>query len=214
MSKQAFNQRVVIPNDGRAEYIARLLLYLNHVASCTKTGNLHNYVTNNQPGAGLAASELLAVLDTAVIFSPQALIGKIIIRDETRNGDDYVKRSALHQPLLCYELDMEASNFLSCSPAWLEKYYDEPIAKLPQLVFGTRHCRHCKGAMGTCSCAHCPRPSFGHCKPANALLAQFPITIPSGHRFSTSPVAANGGMAASASGGLLLSPCVYYHRTQ
>ena len=181
-SKHGFSGTNVDP----ADYLARLILYLRRVASCIKTQILEDYVTNYKPYASLSASQILEVLEAAEILSPQALIGKIIIQGEGRvpndndndNDNDYAEHIPLEGPVVLFGRNLEASSVLFCCPGWLEKYYNEPVARLPLLVFGTRHCDHCLGAAKTCTCAGCQRFSWSHCTPFKDLRVRVPSTRP------------------------------------
>ncbi|KAF9531442.1 hypothetical protein CPB83DRAFT_849028 [Crepidotus variabilis] len=172
----------VVPDDD----IAHLMYYLNCVTKGVGLDILQDDLIEYQRYNFLSPLRIAVVFKTAVELSPDELIGKLIFRDDEH---DLIPRNmnntfisintacnivSIQRDILISGKVQDVSKVMFFTSNWLELHYTKPIERIARAVLGTKHCNHCEGESGLCSCTACPRGAESKCQPLfDALLDAF-----------------------------------------
>ena len=170
---------VMVPDDD----IARVMYYLNCVTVSLGLDILQDDLVDFRNYAWLSPMRIALVLKTALEFGPDEFIDKLIFRDDDgeivngSSGNEFCDISiacglvSLQQDVVIAGKVQNVTKVMFFKSSWLETFYTGPMARAARLFSGTRHCAHCQGEGGICTCASCPRSTDSHCQPlVNVLI--------------------------------------------
>ena len=155
--------------------IARLMYYLNCVTVSVGLDVLQDDLVRHQNYLSLSPQRVALVIKTAAELSPDIFIDKLIFRDDDYevlqrgDGNKFVRISAdcnivsMQSDIFLMGQVRNATQVMFFEPSWLEKNYTQPMQRIAALLLGTKHCSHCEGAEGLCSCTSCPRTTESKC---------------------------------------------------
>jgi hypothetical protein len=188
---------VVVPDDDTA----RLMYYLGSVTVGVGLDILQDDLVDWRNHWRLSIARKAAVFKAAVEFSPNEFLDKLIFQDDK---GEVVKGTSLNEfcdiSVACNVVSVQrdvviagkvqnVTKIMFFKSAWLEKYYIGPTTRIARAILGSKHCAHCKGVDGLCTCETCPRSSNSECQPLlNMLLGALTGTSISARSPSPAPV--------------------------
>jgi hypothetical protein len=167
--------KVIVPDND----VARLMYYLHCVTIGCGLDFLQDDLVDYQNFHVLSRLRTDLVFKTAYQLSPDEVSGKIIFPGDASvipagcNNEFYSITAAaqvvsLQRSVIIAGELKDVSKVMFYEPAWLEKFYVEPIARNADRVLraltGTLHCSHCDGEPGQCACRNCPRTTASKCE--------------------------------------------------
>ncbi|EDR04006.1 uncharacterized protein LACBIDRAFT_295117 [Laccaria bicolor S238N-H82] len=162
--------------------IARLMYYLHCVTVGVGLDVLQDDLVSHKNYRSLSPTRIAQVVQTADELSPDLFIDKLIFCDddceilERGEINKFVRISAagniisLQSDILIMGKVRNATDVMFFKSSWLDKYYTQPMQRIIRTLLGTKHCSHCEGEDGLCTCTRCPRTTESKC---SDLLAAF-----------------------------------------
>jgi len=164
-----------VPDDD----IARLMYYLNCVTISLGLDILHDDLVDYQNYHRLSSVRIALVFKSAVEFSPDIFLNKLIFKDD--EGDIVPAGSSNKFVNITTACDIvsiqrdfviggqvkDVTKVMFFKTSWLNTFYNGPIERIAKAVLAasTKHCQHCEGETGMCACSTCPRTSSSKCRP-------------------------------------------------
>ena len=173
--------------------IARLMYYLKCVTDDRgyRLRILQGDLVHHQNYRSLSPTRIALVIQTAAELSPDLFIDKFIFRDdncevlEWGEGNKFVCISAactivsLQRDIFLMGKVRNATQVMFFDSSWLDSHYTQPIRRIVRTILGTKHCSHCEGADGLCTCTRCPRTTESKCSDTiDAFLDVFNAITP------------------------------------
>jgi Zinc finger, ZZ type len=165
---------VVVPDDD----VARLMYYLHCVTVSLGLDILEDDLVDYKNYRWLSHVRTELVFKSALWFSPDEFIDKLIFRDDdqivTRTSSNKFCEVSVACDIVSLQRDViiagqvqNVTKVMFFKSSWLKTYYTHPLLRT---VLKAKHCVHCKGMDGTCICDDCPRTSDSQCQPLLNLL--------------------------------------------
>ena len=155
--------------------IARLMYYLHCVTVGVGLDLLQDDLVNHKNYRSLSPARIAQVVRAAGELSPDLFIDKVIFCDDDcevlKRGDinKFVRISAacnvvsLQSDIFIMGKVRNATEVMFYKSSWLDKYYTQPMQRIIRTLLGTKHCSHCEGEDGPCTCTRCPRTTDSKC---------------------------------------------------
>ena len=155
--------------------IARLMYYLHCVTVGVGLDILQDDLVRHQNYRSLSPTRIALVIQTAADLSPDIFVDKLIFRDddhevlERGERNKFVRISAacdivsLQSDIFLMGKVRNATQVMFFDSSWLDSNYMQPIQRIVRTLLGTKHCSHCEGADGLCTCTSCPRTAESKC---------------------------------------------------
>lgn len=158
--------------------VARLMYYLNCVTVSLGLDILEDDLVDYKNYRWLSNARIELVFKSALFFSPNEFIDKLIFRDD----DEIVTRTSTNEfcevSVACDIVSIQrnvviagqvqnVTKVMFFRSVWLETYYTLPLLRT---VLKSKHCVHCEGSDGMCKCEDCPRTSDSQCQPFLSFL--------------------------------------------
>lgn len=194
-SVSSFGQSTTIPDDD----VARLMYYLNCVTLSLGIDILQDDLVDYHNYHRLSGVRIALVFKSAVEFSPDIFMNKLIFRDDegdvvpTGSSNKFVNITAacdvvsIQRDFIIGGQVKDVTKVMFFRSSWLKTYYTDPVERIAKIILGTKHCSHCEGNAGMCACSTCPRGSDSECKP---LFESFLDVLLTGTSSSPAPARA------------------------
>ena len=156
--------------------IVRLMYYLHCVTVSVGLHLLQADLVNYKNYRSLSPARIAQVVRAADELSPDLLIDKVIfcdddceVLDKTGNINKFVRISAacnvvsLQSDIFIMGKARNVTQVMFYKSSWLDKYYTQPMQRIICTLLGTKHCSHCDGEAGLCTCTRCPRTTESKC---------------------------------------------------
>ncbi|KAF5337178.1 hypothetical protein D9611_003437 [Ephemerocybe angulata] len=173
ISFSEFGRTTTVPDDD----VARLMYYLNCVTISLGLDILHDDLVDYQNYRSLSGVRLALVFKSAVEFSPDIFIDKLIFKDDageivpSGSSNKFVNITAacdivsIQRDFIIGGQVKDVTKVMFYKTSWLNTFYHGPVERIAKIILGTNHCQHCEGKPGMCACSTCPRGSDSECKP-------------------------------------------------
>ena len=154
--------------------IARLMYYLHCVTVGVGLDILQDDLIHHQNYCSLSPTRIALVIQTAADLSPDIFVDKLIFRDDDHKVLERGERNKFVRISACDIVSLQSNIFLMgkvrnvtqvmfFNSSWLDSNYTQPIQRIIRTLLGTKHCSHCEGADGLCTCTSCPRTTESKC---------------------------------------------------
>ncbi len=181
-----YGSSTVVPDDD----VARMMYYLHCVTVGVGLDILQDDLVRYKHYYQLSPARIALVVKSALEFSPDEFIGKLIFRDDKgevtgSSSNKFVSISAacniisLQRDIIIAGKVQDVTKVMFFKSSWLEKYYIQPMTRIATVILDTKHCSHCEGEKGICLCTKCPRTSSSRCQPLFETFLGALLTGPS-----------------------------------